>query len=87
MKKIKYTIQNIVATGEFGFNLNLNLLALELKNTEYEPQQFSGLVYRLIEPKATFLLFSNGKFVCTGIKNKKDIEDSILQLQKDIKKK
>jgi len=81
----KITVQNIVASGKLDVSLNLNFLALEINNTEYEPEQFPGLVYKLIEPNATFLLFSNGKLVCTGTKSKKQLEDSILELQKNIK--
>jgi transcription initiation factor TFIID TATA-box-binding protein len=58
---------------------------LELENTEYEPEQFPGLVYKLVEPNATFLLFSNGKLVCTGTKNRAQLEDSMKQLNKRIK--
>jgi len=83
--KPKITVQNIVASGTINLKLNLNFLALELENTEYEPEQFPGLVYKLIEPNATFLLFSNGKLVCTGTKNKQQLEDSMTQLSKNIK--
>ena len=81
----KITVQNIVASGSIDVNLNLNFLALELENTEYEPEQFPGLVYKLDEPNATFLLFSNGKLVCTGTKNRAQLEDSMNQLNKKIK--
>ncbi len=81
----KITVQNIVASGSIDMKLNLNFLALELINTEYEPEQFPGLVYKLIEPNATFLLFSNGKLVCTGTKNRKQLDDSMRQLIKNIK--
>jgi len=84
-QKPKITVQNIVASGSIKLNLNLNLLALELENTEYEPEQFPGLVYKLEQPTATFLLFSNGKLVCTGTKNKQQLEDSMKQLNKNIK--
>jgi len=81
----KITVQNIVASGSIELKLNLNFLALEMENTEYEPEQFPGLVYKLIEPNATFLLFSNGKLVCTGTKNKNQLEDSMRQLLKNVK--
>ncbi|MBD3247282.1 TATA-box-binding protein [Candidatus Pacearchaeota archaeon] len=84
-KKPKITVQNIVASGEINLKLNLNFLALEMKNTEYEPEQFPGLVYKLIEPNATFLLFTNGKLVCTGTKNRKQLDSSMEQLLKNIK--
>ena len=83
--KPKITVQNIVASGAINIKLNLNFLALELENTEYEPEQFPGLVYKLVEPTATFLLFSNGKLVCTGTKNKKELDDSMRQLSRDVK--
>ncbi len=83
--KPKITVQNIVASGMINLKLNLNFLALEMENTEYEPEQFPGLVYKLIEPNATFLLFSNGKLVCTGTKNKQQLEYSMGQVLKNIK--
>ena len=83
--KPKITVQNIVASGTINLKLNLNFMALEMENTEYEPEQFPGLVYKLIEPNATFLLFSNGKLVCTGTKNKQQLEDSMVQLLKNVK--
>ena len=83
--KPKITVQNIVASGTINIPLNLNYLALELENTEYEPEQFPGLVYKLDEPNATFLLFSNGKLVCTGTKNNQQLNDSMEQLIKTIK--
>ncbi|MEM3122217.1 MAG: TATA-box-binding protein, partial [Candidatus Pacearchaeota archaeon] len=81
----KINVQNIVASGSIDMKLNLNYLALALENTEYEPEQFPGLVYKLAEPNATFLLFSNGKLVCTGTKNKQQLDDSMLILNKNIK--
>lgn len=84
-EKPKINVQNIVASGSIDLNLNLNYLALELENTEYEPEQFPGLVYKLSNPEATFLLFSNGKLVCTGTKNKEQLEDSMKQLIANVK--
>jgi len=79
-------IQNLVGSGELGFNLNLNVLAMKLKNTEYEPEQFPGLVYKMKHPfHASFLLFLNGKIVCTGTKSKKQMDKCLEQLVKDLK--
>jgi transcription initiation factor TFIID TATA-box-binding protein len=83
--KPKINVQNIVASGSINLDLNLNTLSLELENTEYEPEQFPGLVYKLNDPTATFLLFSNGKLVCTGTKNKEQLEESMRQLNKNVR--
>ena len=40
---------------------------LEYKKTSYEPEQFPGLIYK--DWGVTFLLFSTGKIIITGIKN------------------
>lgn len=79
-------IQNIVASGTVGMALNLNVLAMKLPNTEYEPEQFPGLVYKLMEAKATFLLFSNGKVVCTGTKSEQEVENALDMLIENLKK-
>lgn len=83
--KPKINVQNIVASGSINIVMNLNKLALTLENTEYEPEQFPGLVYKLEEPNATFLLFSNGNLVCTGTKNRKQLDEAMKKLMKNTK--
>jgi len=78
------TVQNIVASSELGSTLNLNRIAFELVGTEYEPEQFPGLVYRLDEPKVVFLLFSSGNLVCTGGRTYEDVENGIAELKKNL---
>ncbi|MEW5897109.1 MAG: TATA-box-binding protein [Nanoarchaeota archaeon] len=88
--KPEITVQNIVASGSIGMDLNLNILGLKLPNTEYEPEQFPGLVHKLRGTNATFLLFSNGKIVCTGTKTEQEVNNAtdllIDNLQKILKK-
>ncbi|MBI2141977.1 TATA-box-binding protein [Candidatus Woesearchaeota archaeon] len=86
--KPEIKIQNIVASGTVGMDLNLNTLAMKLRNTEYEPEQFPGLVYKLVDPeiKATFLLFSNGKIVCTGTKSEAEVNKALDKLIDNLKK-
>jgi len=84
--KPEIKIQNIVASGSVGMDLNLNVLAMKLENTEYEPEQFPGLVYKLAAAKATFLLFSNGKVVCTGTKSEKEVHAALDKLIENLKK-
>lgn len=86
--KPEINIQNIVASGSVGMDLNLNTLAMKLKNTEYEPEQFPGLVYKLVDSdiKATFLLFSNGKIVCTGTKSETEVNKALDKLTANLKR-
>lgn len=60
-------IQNIVANFDFNREFELNSIAIELglERTEYDPEQFPGLVYRSSK-NAAVLLFTSGKCVITG---------------------
>lgn len=79
-------VQNIVASGNIGMDLNLNILGVKLPHTEYEPEQFPGLVHKLKGTNATFLLFSNGKIVCTGTKTEEEVNKATDQLIENLKK-
>ena len=83
-EKPEITVQNIVASSELDATLNLNRIAFELVGTEYEPEQFPGLVYRLDEPEVVFLLFSSGNLVCTGGRTYEDVREGISALEEDL---
>ena len=83
--KPQIKVQNVVASGNVNMDLNLNNLAMQLENTEYEPEQFPGLVYKLMEAKATFLLFSNGKVVCTGTRGEDEVYGALDKLIERLK--
>lgn len=84
-KKYSMKIENIVASAKLGRELNLDNIAFKVENTEYEPEQFPGLVFRLDEPKITFLLFGSGKIICTGGQSIAEIERAIGKLDKRLK--
>jgi transcription initiation factor TFIID TATA-box-binding protein len=70
-------IENIVASAKLKSTLNLDKIAFEVEESEYEPEQFPGLVLRMKNPKVAFLLFSSGKIVCTGGRKIKDVETAV----------
>lgn len=77
-------IQNLVANGDLHTLINLNKAVLLMEFVMYEPEVFPGLIYNMKDPRAVFLLFSTGKFVCTGIKEKKILKKAILKLKREI---
>ena len=74
------TVQNIVASGDLHTFIDLNMAAIVMENAMYEPEVFPGLIYRMKDPKTVFLIFSTGKVVCTGAKNKKFVKEAFLKL-------
>ncbi len=84
-KKPEIVVQNVVATAKLDAELNLDAIAIGLDNTEYEPEQFPGLVYRMQDPKVVLLLFGSGKIVCTGAKSVEDAERAAENISKKLK--
>ena len=72
-KKYKIQVENIVASAQIPARLDLDKIVFALENTEYEPDQFPGLVFRMKDPKAALLLFSSGKVICTGTRKIEDV--------------
>jgi transcription initiation factor TFIID TATA-box-binding protein len=79
------TIQNIVASGDLHTFIDLNTAAIVMENVMYEPEVFPGLIYRMQDPKTVFLLFSTGKVVCTGAKNKKFVKEAFLKINRVVR--
>ncbi|MCE2505425.1 MAG: TATA-box-binding protein [Nitrosopumilaceae archaeon] len=74
------TIQNIVSSINLGGKVNLEQAARTLPRSMYEPEQFPGLIYRMLDPKTVILIFSSGKLVCVGAKIEEDIHRSVNQI-------
>ncbi len=85
MKDYKIKIENVVASTQIGENIDLNKIAREIKDSEYKPKQFPGLVLRTKEPKAAALVFRSGKVVCTGSKSVEDARRAVKQIVKMLK--
>ena len=79
-------VQNIVATSDLKRTLNLNRIvtALGVENVEYEPEQFPGLVYRVLDPKIVVLVFSSGKVVLTGAKSEENLFLGLEKMRKEL---
>ncbi len=77
-------VVNIVASADLNAELDLNKIAVTLgvEYTEYEPEQFPGLIYRLDKPKVVTLLFGSGKIICTGARTTKEVEEAIVKISK-----
>ncbi|MEZ0248762.1 MAG: TATA-box-binding protein [Thermoproteus sp.] len=78
-------VQNIVASGSLNAEVDLEQAALLLENAMYEPEQFPGLIYRMMSPRVVMLIFGSGKIVCTGAKSEKDVAVAVQQLYDKLK--
>lgn len=79
-------VENVVAFAVLGKRITLTKLVEKMENTEYEPEQFPGLVYRIKDPRAAALIFSSGKIVCTGSKSIQMAKEAMKKIVDDIRK-
>ncbi len=79
-------IENVVATGALHQNIDLNSIVRVFPGVEYRPEQFPGLVFRLKNPKATTLIFSSGKMVCTGAKSERQARKAVMKVVDELKR-
>lgn len=77
-------IENVVASTKLAESFDLTTIESEFEGAEYNKQKFPGLVYRVSEPKAAFLVFTSGKVVCTGAKNVADVHTVINNMAKKL---
>jgi len=74
------TVQNIVSSINLGGKIHLEKAARTLPRSMYEPEQFPGIIHRMLDPKTVILLFASGKLVCTGAKKESDVYRSVHNL-------
>lgn len=80
-------VENIVVNGSIETEVELAevAVALGMAKTEYEPEQFPGLVYRTAA-LAAVLLFRSGAFIITGLTNYGDVWDVARDFTKKLDK-
>ena len=80
----RLTVVNVVASTRVAEELDLPDIAIQL-NCEYEPEQFPGVVYRVVDPKLAILMFRSGRAVCTGGKNEENIQEGSTRMIGDLR--
>src|SRR5210317_1112441 len=81
------TVQNIVAAINLGGKIHLEKAARTLPRSMYEPEQFPGLIHRMLDPKTVILIFASGKLVCVGAKIEEEVHRSVNQIHNVLEEK
>ena len=86
-EEIDYKISNVVASVSFNNNEKIDLVEIldKIKGSEYNPETFPGLILKIKNPKATFLIFSSAKMILTGLERVSDATKAVNKLIKILK--
>jgi transcription initiation factor TFIID TATA-box-binding protein len=82
MDSENFHVVNTIFTSSFNTTLPLNDLSAKLGDVGFCKRKFSGAIIRIPEPRATILLFKNGKLVVAGAKSE-DQAKAAVQLLTD----
>lgn len=85
-KRVEYEITNIVASADLGVVLDLYAIAREFPDVEYEPEQFPGAILKFKKPRASMLLFKNGKVICAGAATEREVRTALYKARRMLKK-
>lgn len=80
-------IQNIVSAVNLQKYIHIERAVRQLPRSMYEPEQFPGLIHRMVDPKTVILIFSSGKLVCTGARKEEDVYRSVNGLNSTLEEK
>jgi transcription initiation factor TFIID TATA-box-binding protein len=71
-------VVNVVGGGRLGQEVDLNSVYEDVNSvkTEYEPETYPALIFRLEEPEATVMLFTSGKYSLAGAGSRKEAEEA-----------
>ena len=79
LKLIKFDISSIVAVANTQFNVQIDRLARTEPHTAfctYNTDNFAGLIYRLVEPKVTMIIFQSGSIILNGAKTVDELTEA-----------
>ncbi|CAK4264547.1 unnamed protein product [Aphanomyces euteiches] len=73
-----FKVCNMMGTSDLRFPIRLEgLLNDHSRFCTYEPELFAGLIFKLVDPKLTFLIFVSGKLVICGAKDTNDMHAAL----------
>ncbi|POM68412.1 LOW QUALITY PROTEIN: TATA-box-binding protein [Phytophthora palmivora] len=77
-KFTEFKVRNVMGTCDIRFPIRLEgLLNDHARFSSYEPELFPGLIYKLVEPKLTLLIFVSGKIVLCGARDSNHLHQAI----------
>ena len=74
---LNFEIHNMVGSCKVNFPIRIEALAqAHPQLSSYDPEVFSGLVYKMVSPQVNFLIFASGKISLAGTKSKEELDEA-----------
>lgn len=79
-----YQIENVIASSNLNSKLNLKDVAERLDDSEYNPENFPGVIWRPRNSYAVVVIMEDGKLMCTNVRSLQDVESLFKKLTKKL---
>jgi len=78
-------IENMVTKMNFGRKIDLQIISNAIPGSEYDPLRFQGLIIRVDNPLASFILFESGIAIITDIVSEAKAKKAFKELNSLVK--
>lgn len=79
-------IVNVIASTRIGCSIDIEKLSERFSNSRYDPEIFSGLIYRKSANLPTVIMFASGKISSHGAKSETKAKNAITSVIEEIEK-
>jgi len=81
---VSYKIENLIASTSLNAKVDLQRIARELENTEFNPDNFPGVIWRPSAQYGVVLIFEDGRVMCTNTRSTEEVEELFKRLIKKL---
>ncbi|MGA1866325.1 MAG: zinc ribbon domain-containing protein [Thermoplasmatota archaeon] len=79
-----YQIENIIASSNLNTSLDLDEVAKRLDDSDYNPDNFPGVIWRPRNSYAVVVIMNDGKLMCTNVRSLQEVESLFKKLTKKL---
>ena len=84
----EFQVRNIVASVTIeNAAIDIKQLLKEFDGANYEPERFPAAIYHMKDPDVSFLVFSNGRLICSGAKDEDILVEAVDKLCRTLQEK
>ena len=77
-----FNVENIMASSSLNTKLRLREVSEKLDDTEYNPDNFPGVIWRPKDSYAVVLIMDDGRMMCTNVRSFDEVEKVFKDLVK-----
>jgi transcription initiation factor TFIID TATA-box-binding protein len=79
-----FQIENIMASSNLNAKIDLNEVAKKVKDCEYNPDNFPGVIWRPRNSYGVVIIMDDGRLMCTNVRSTEEVESLFKKITKSL---